>query len=44
MAIAIAKPAQKSCPECKSSNIVDLELESVRSLQENVDKTNKSPT
>lgn len=44
MAIAISKPAQKSCPECKSSNIVDLELKAVRTLQENVDKSNKSLT
>lgn len=44
MAIAISKPAKKSCPECKSSNIIDLELASVIRHQESVEKTTKSTT
>jgi len=42
MAIAIAKPAKKSCPTCKSTNIIDLELKSVKEHEENVANANKS--
>ena len=38
MAIAIAKPAKKSCPNCKSHNIVDLEEKSTQATQ--VEPTN----
>ena len=42
MAIAITRPAKKSCPSCKSSDIIDLELQSVRKLEEHAVNTNKS--
>jgi len=42
MAVAISRPAKKSCPSCKSTNIIDLELKSVQKIEENVANTNKS--
>ncbi len=42
MAIAIAKPAQKSCPECKSTNILDLELKAVQDRVKNAEKISEN--
>lgn len=46
MAVAITRPAIKSCPECKSTDIIDLELESIKTpitSNENVAKSTKNP-
>lgn len=42
MGVAISRPAKKSCPSCKSSDIIDLELKSVKEQQENVVNSSKT--
>lgn len=42
MAYAITRPAKKSCPSCKSNDIIDLELQSVQKFEESVANANKS--
>ena len=45
MAVAISRPATKSCPKCKSTDIIDLELDSLKiaePIKENAVKTSEN--
>lgn len=42
MAVAISRPAKKSCPQCKSTDIIDFESKFDHGQQESVVNTNKS--
>ena len=44
MGFAIARPAKKSCPTCKSENIIELDAKSTQTQNEDVVNTHSNHT